>query len=52
MNTDITRIRLSKNVVWGKKDRFKVVDEEKLEERINNNYKKLQMKKKRYAWEE
>jgi hypothetical protein len=36
MNTDITRIRFGKKVSWSKSNRFKVVDEEKLEEKMNN----------------
>jgi uncharacterized protein YjbI with pentapeptide repeats len=37
-NTDITRVRFGKNVLWGKglTDRFRVIDEKKLKEMVEN----------------
>jgi uncharacterized protein YjbI with pentapeptide repeats len=32
INSDITRVRFSEKAVWGRGDRFKITDEEKLEE--------------------
>jgi hypothetical protein len=38
MNTDITRVRFSDRARWGKKDKFKVVEEERLEQYVKYTF--------------